>query len=176
MSLKDDILNTIDDPKAFTNQVSKLVHMPTSVVKSLTEPLGLRDYMNLAKAVDEEDPESAKKILLSGYDQLDDSAKNILDEYTGSTGSSSKTMKANSPSAGNTRGNTTIEPKATQGTQPTQPTQGTQSTANQNTQDKANDMMKDVDKKIAGSIKKLQNDPEFANIIKFADIIAKNKK
>ena len=43
MSLKDDILNTIDDPKAFTNQVSKLVHMPTSVVKSLTEPLGLRD-------------------------------------------------------------------------------------------------------------------------------------
>ena len=42
MSLKDDILNTIDDPKAFTNQVSKLVHMPTSVVKSLTEPLGLR--------------------------------------------------------------------------------------------------------------------------------------
>jgi hypothetical protein len=37
-------------------------------------------------------------------------------------------------------------------------------------------MMKDVDKKIAGSIKKLQNDPEFANIIKFADIVAKNKK
>ena len=29
MSLKDDILNTIDDPKAFTNQVSKLVHLPT---------------------------------------------------------------------------------------------------------------------------------------------------
>ena len=65
MSLKDDILNRIDDPKAFTNQISKLVHLPTSVVKSLTEPLGLKDYMNLAKAVDEQDPESAKEILHS---------------------------------------------------------------------------------------------------------------
>ena len=35
MSLKDDILNQLDDPKAFTNQVSRLVHLPTNVVKSL---------------------------------------------------------------------------------------------------------------------------------------------
>ena len=37
-------------------------------------------------------------------------------------------------------------------------------------------MQKDVDKEISGSIKKLQKDPEFAKIIKFADIVAKNKK
>ena len=102
MSLKDDIINGIDDPKTFTNQVSKLVHMPTSVVKSLTEPLGLRDYMNLAKAVDEEDPESAKEILMSGYEQLDDVVKSILDEYTSST-SVSSTKSKNVPSARNTR-------------------------------------------------------------------------
>ena len=177
MSLKDDILNTIDDPKAFTNQVSKLVHMPTSVVKSLTEPLGLRDYMNLAKAVDEEDPESAKEILLSGYEQLDDVVKSILDEYTGST-SISSTKAKNVPSAGNTSGNTTTQTKPTQGTQgtnttqDTKPTQGTQGSAST----QADKMQKDVDKEISGSIKKLQNDPEFAKIIKFADIVAKNKK
>ena len=172
MSLKDDILNTIDDPKAFTNQVSRLVHMPTSVVKSLTEPLGLKDYMNLAKAVDEEDPESAREILMSGYDQLEDVVKTMLDEYT------SKTAKSNPASAGNTKGNTTIQSKPTQGTQGTQAsTQPSKpNNAQDNAQDKADDMMKDVDKKIAGSIKKLQNDPEFANIIKFADIVAKNKK
>ena len=117
MSLKDDILNTIDDPKAFTNQVSKLVHMPTSVVKSLTEPLGLKDYMNLAKAVDEEDPESAKEILQSGFDQLDDVAKTLLDEYTSKASTSSK----NVASAGNTDGNTTVKSTTTQPTQPTQP-------------------------------------------------------
>ena len=114
MSLKDDILNTIDDPKAFTNQVSKLVHMPTSVVKSLTEPLGLKDYMNLAKAVDEEDPESAKEILQSGFDQLDDVAKTLLDEYTSKASTSSK----NVASAGNTDGNTTVKSTTTQPTQP----------------------------------------------------------
>lgn len=172
MSLKDDILNTIDDPKAFTNQVSKLVHMPTSVVKSLTEPLGLRDYMNLAKAVDEEDPESAKSILLSGYDQLDDVVKQILDEYT------SKTVTKNTASAGNTQGNTNTQPKTTQSTQGTQGTQSTQST--QDTQKtssgQADKMIKNVDKEISGSIKKLQKDPEFAKIVQFADIIAKNKK
>ena len=166
MSLKDDILNTMDDPKAFTNQVSKLVHMPTSVVKSLTEPLGLRDYMNLAKAVDEEDPESAKEILQSGFDQLDDVAKTLLDEYT------SKTVSKNTASAGNTRGNTDTAPKTTQGTQNTQKTQGTQSTSN----DQAKDMKKNVDKEVSKSIKKLQNNPEFAKIVKFADIVAKNKK
>jgi len=178
MSLKDDILNTIDDPKAFTNQVSKLVHMPTSVVKSLTEPLGLRDYMNLAKAVDEEDPESAKSILLSGYDQLDDVVKQILDEYT------SKTVSKNTASAGNIQGNTDTAPKTTQGTQDTQKTQGTQDTqktqGTQGTQstsnDQAKDMMKNVDKEVSNSIKKLQNNPEFAKIVKFADIVAKNKK
>ena len=163
MSLKDDILNTIDDPKAFTNQVSKLVHMPTSVVKSLTEPLGLRDYMNLAKAVDEEDPESAKSILLSGYDQLDDVVKQILDEYT------SKTVTKNTASAGNTQGNTNTQPKTTQSTQSTQDTQKTSS-------GQADKMIKNVDKEISGSIKKLQKDPEFAKIVQFADIIAKNKK
>ena len=169
MSLKDDILNRIDDPKAFTNQVSKLVHLPTSVVKSLTEPLGLKDYMNLAKAVDEQDPESAKEILQSGFEQLDDVAKTLLDEYT------SKTVAKNTASAGNTRGNTDTEPKQTQGTQstttsePTQTTQGSAST-------QANKMQKDVDNEITGSIKKLQKDPEFAKIIKFADIVAKNKK
>lgn len=169
MSLKDDILNRIDDPKAFTNQISKLVHLPTSVVKSLTEPLGLKDYMNLAKAVDEQDPESAKEILQSGFEQLDDIAKTLLDEYT------SKTVAKNTASAGNTRGNTDTEPKQTQGTQstttsePTQTTQGSAST-------QANKMQKDVDKEISGSIKKLQKDPEFAKIIKFADIVAKNKK
>ena len=174
MSLKDDIINGIDDPKAFTNQVSKLVHMPTSVVKSLTEPLGLRDYMNLAKAVDEEDPESAKEILMSGYEQLDDVVKSILDEYTSST-SVSSTKAKNVPSAGNTSGNTTIEPQSSQGTQPTQtskPTQDTQGSAST----QADKMQKDVDKEISGSIKKLQKDPEFAKIIKFADIVAKNKK
>ena len=169
MSLKDDILNRIDDPKAFTNQISKLVHLPTSVVKSLTEPLGLKDYMNLAKAVDEQDPESAKEILQSGFEQLDDVAKTLLDEYT------SKTVAKNTASAGNTRGNTDTEPKQTQGTQstttsePTQTTQGSAST-------QANKMQKDVDNEISGSIKKLQKDPEFAKIIKFADIVAKNKK
>lgn len=166
MSLKDDILNTMDDPKAFTNQVSKLVHLPTSVVKSLTEPLGLKDYMNLAKAVDEQDPESAKEILQSGFDQLDDVAKTLLDEYT------SKTVSKNTASAGNTRGNTDTQPKTTQGTQDTQKTQGTQSTSN----DQTKDMMKNVDKEVSKSIKKLQNDPEFAKIVKFADIVAKNKK
>ena len=34
MSLKDDILNTIDDPqKHLLTQVSKLVHLPKNVVK-----------------------------------------------------------------------------------------------------------------------------------------------
>lgn len=166
MSLKDDILNTIDDPKAFTNQVSKLVHMPTSVIKSLTEPLGLKDYMSLAKAVDEEDPESAKEILQSGYEQLDDVVKMLLDEYT------SKTVAKNTASAGNTQGNTTIKTQDTEKTKPTQSTQDTQGTAST----QADKMQKDVDKEISGSIKKLQNDPEFAKIIKFADIVAKNKK
>ena len=171
MSLKDDILNTMDDPKAFTNQVSKLVHMPTSVVKSLTEPLGLRDYMNLAKAVDEQDPESAKEILQSGFDQLDDVAKTLLDEYTSKASTSSK----NIPSAGNTDGNTSTKPEPTQGTQPTKTTQTTQDTQG-SASTQANKMQKDVDKEVAGSIKKLQKDPEFAKIIKFADIVAKNKK
>tara|TARA_B100001094_G_scaffold60035_1_gene55540 strand:- start:23313 stop:23834 length:522 start_codon:yes stop_codon:yes gene_type:complete len=173
MSLKDDILNTIDDPKAFTNQVSNLVHMPTSVVKSLTEPLGLRDYMNLAKAVDEEDPESAKQILQSGFDRLDDDTKTLLDEYSVADafkqGYKSKTVSKNTASAGNIQGNTSTEPKSTQGTQGTQGTK-------QASKDQAQDMMKNVDKEISGSIKKLQNDPEFAKIIKFADIVAKNKK
>ena len=169
MSLKDDILNTMDDPKAFTNQVSKLVHMPTSVVKSLTEPLGLKDYMNLAKAVDEQDPESAKEILQSGFDQLDDVAKTLLDEYT------SKTVSKNTASAGNIQGNTDTAPKTTQGTQDTQKTQGTQDTQS-TSKDQAKDMMKNVDKEVSNSIKKLQNNPEFAKIVKFADIVAKNKK
>lgn len=171
MSLKDDILNTIDDPKAFTNQVSKLVHMPTSVVKSLTEPLGLKDYMNLAKAVDEEDPESAKEILQSGFDQLDDVAKTLLDEYTSKASTSSK----NVASAGNTDGNTTVKSTTTQPTQSTQDTQGTKDTQG-SASTQADKMQKDVDKEISGSIKKLQKDPEFAKIIKFADIVAKNKK
>jgi len=174
MSLKDDILNTIDDPKAFTNQISKLVHLPTSVVKSLTEPLGLKDYMNLAKAVDEEDPESAKEILQSGFDQLDDIAKTLLDEYTSKANTSSK----NVASAGNTSGNTSTKPEPTQGTTATQPTktaQGTQDTQG-SASTQADKMQKDVDKEVSGSIKKLQNDPEFAKIIKFADIVAKNKK
>jgi len=170
MSLKDDILNTMDDPKAFTNQVSKLVHMPTSVVKSLTEPLGLKDYMNLAKAVDEQDPESAKEILQSGFDQLDDITQQLIDEVNVSQafkqGYTSKTVSKNTASAGNIKGNTTVEPKSTQGTQ------GTQSTSN----DQAKDMMKNVDKEVSNSIKKLQNNPEFAKIVKFADIVAKNKK
>lgn len=166
MSLKDDILNTMDDPKAFTNQVSKLVHMPTSVVKSLTEPLGLKDYMNLAKAVDEQDPESAKEILQSGFEQLDDVTKTLLDEYT------SKTVSKNTASAGNTQGNTNTAPKTTQGTQDTQKTQSTQPTS----KDQAKDMMKNVDKEVSNSIKKLQNNPEFAKIVQFADIVAKNKK
>ena len=171
MSLKDDILNTIDDPKAFTNQISKLVHLPTSVVKSLTEPLGLKDYMNLAKAVDEEDPESAKEILQSGYDQLDDVVKTLLDEYTSKASTSGK----NVASAGNTDGNTTIKPNTTQSTQSTQDTQGTKDTQG-SASTQADKMQKDVDKEISGSIKKLQKDPEFAKIIKFADIVAKNKK
>ena len=171
MSLKDDILNTIDDPKAFTNQISKLVHLPTNVVKSLTEPLGLKDYMNLAKAVDEEDPESAKEILQSGYDQLDDVVKTLLDEYTSKASTSGK----NVASAGNTDGNTTIKPNTTQPTQSTQDTQGTKDTQG-SASTQADKMQKDVDKEISGSIKKLQNDPEFAKIIKFADIVAKNKK
>jgi len=170
MSLKDDILNTIDDPKAFTNQVSKLVHLPTSVVKSLTEPLGLKDYMNLAKAVDEEDPESAKEILQSGFDQLDDVAKKLLDEYT------SKTVSKNTASAGNIKGNTTVAPKTTTGTEKTQGTQTAQQTSKVQAKDQAKDMMKNVDKEISGSIKKLQKDPEFAKIVQFADIVAKNKK
>ena len=173
-SIKDDILNRMDNPGEFTDQVSKLVHMPTSVVKSLTEPLGLKDYMNLAKAVDEEDPESAKEILQSGFDQLDDIAKTLLDEYTSKASTSSK----NTASAGNTGGNTTIKPTTTQSTQSTQDTQGTKDT--QDTQGsastQADKMQKDVDKEVAGSIKKLQKDPEFAKIIKFADIVAKNKK
>ena len=171
MSLKDDILNTIDDPKAFTNQISKLVHLPTNVVKSLTEPLGLKDYMNLAKAVDEEDPESAKEILQSGYDQLDDVVKTLLDEYTSKASTSGK----NVASAGNTDGNTTIKPNTTQPTQSTQDTQGTKDTQG-SASTQADKMQKDVDKEISGSIKKLQKDPEFAKIIKFADIVAKNKK
>jgi len=170
MSLKDDILNTIDDPKAFTNQVSKLVHLPTSVVKSLTEPLGLKDYMNLAKAVDEEDPESAKEILQSGYNQLDDISRQIIDEVNVTQafkqGYTSKTVSKNTASAGNIKGNTSTEPNPTQGTQGTQ----------QSSKDQAQQMMKDVNKEISGSIKKLQNDPEFAKIVKFADIVAKNKK
>ena len=171
MSLKDDILNQLDDPKAFTNQVSKLVHMPTSVVKSLTEPLGLKDYMNLAKAVDEEDPESAKEILQSGYDQLDDVTKTLLDEYTSKANTSAK----NVASAGNTDGNTNTQPKQTQGTTTTQSTTTTQDTQG-SASTQADKMQKDVDKEVAGSIKKLQKDPEFAKIIKFADIVAKNKK
>lgn len=174
MSLKDDILNKIDDPKSFTNQVSKLVHMPTSVVKSLTEPLGLGDYMNLAKAVDEEDPESAKEILLSGYEQLDDVVKDILDEYTSKTSTASK----NVASAGNTSGNTSTKPQQTQSTQSTQGTQSTQSTTDTqgSASTQADKMTKGVDKAVAGSIEKLQKDPEFAKIIKFADLVAKNKK
>ena len=171
MSLKDDILNTIDDPKAFTNQISKLVHLPTSVVKSLTEPLGLKDYMNLAKAVDEEDPESAKEILQSGYDQLDDVVKTLLDEYTSKASTSGK----NVASAGNTDGNTTIKPNTTQPTQSTQDTQGTKDTQG-SASTQADKMQKDVDKEISGSKIKLQKDPELAKIIKFADIVAKNKK
>ena len=170
MSLKDDILNTIDDPKAFTNQVSKLVHMPTSIVKSLTEPLGLKDYMNLAKAVDEQDPESAKEILLSKYEQLDDATQGLLDEYT------SKTVAKNTASAGNIKGNTAVAPKTTTGTEKTQGTQATQQTSTNQAKDQAKDMMKNVDKEISGSIKKLQKDPEFAKIVQFADVIAKNKK
>ena len=117
---------------------------------------------------------SVKLLNYIGFDQLDDIAKTLLDEYTSKASTSSK----NTASAGNTDGNTTIKPTTTQSTQSTQDTQGTKDT--QDTQGsastQADKMQKDVDKEVAGSIKKLQKDPEFAKIIKFADIVAKNKK
>ena len=124
MSIKDDIINGLDKSGEFTDKLSKLVHLPRSVVKSLTEPLGLKDYMSLTKAVDEEDPESAKEILQSGFDQLDDIAKTLLDEYTSKASTSSK----NVASAGNTAGNTSTKPEPTQGTTTTEPTKTTQDT------------------------------------------------
>lgn len=250
MSLKDDILNTIDDPKAFTNKVSSLVHMPTSVVKSLTEPLGLKDYMNLAKAIDEEDPESAKRILMSGYKNLDEESREKLNEIVpalamaagtavrtagaqvakgvgavargigaaarslgkgavkktskGSTRSMNtksiaNVVQKNTPSTANTSGNTTVKTQpsrtttSTQSTTSTQPTTGTSTTgsttkgnttkgttgtnkSSSNNNKLSNKELKNIDKETAKSIKKLQNDPQFAQIVKFADLVAKNKK
>ena len=145
MSLKDDIINGITKSTDFTDQVSKLVHMPSSVVKSLTEPLGLKDYMNLAKAVDEEDPESAKKILLDvGYAQLDDVTKKILGEYS----SKGATKTGANPSAGNRMGDTDTEPE-------------------QKPEPAVDDETKDAINKIAD---------KSAEIVQFADIVAKNKK
>ena len=254
MSLKDDILNQLDDPKAFTNKVSKLVHLPTSVVKSLTEPLGLKDYMNLAKAVDEQDPESAKHILMSGYESLDEDTQKYLNENpfiipalgalatrggmgaigrvagrvaartlgkaagmaaVGAIGKATKTTskgstrptntksvasatQKNTPSRANTSGNTSIKTQpnisttsstpsigmqptiSTTGTTKTGSTKGTTGTKGTNkgsNNAKLNkDTLKNIDKEVANSIKKLQNNPEFAKIVQFADIVAKNKK
>ena len=145
MSIKDDIINGLDRSTEFTDKVSKLVHMPTSVVKSLTEPLGLKDYMNLAKAVDEEDPESAKKILLDiGYPQLDDIAKKVLGEYN----SKGSTKSGSNPSAGNRMGDTNTEPE-------------------DKPEPEIDDQTKDAIDKIAD---------KSAEIVQFADIVAKNKK
>ena len=111
------------------------------------------------------------KNIQSGFEQLDDVAKTLLDEYTSKANTSSK----NVPSAGNTGGNTTIKPTTTQPTQSTQDTQGTKDTQGSATT-QADKMTKGVDKAVASSIQKLQKDPEFAKIIKFADLVAKNKK
>ena len=100
-SISDDIINGLDKSTDFTAKLSKLLHIPSNKIKSLTEPLGLKDYMNLSKAVDEEDPESAKRILLTGYTKLDDISKKLISEYT-SIGSTSTTKAA---SAGNIKGN-----------------------------------------------------------------------
>jgi|TARA_B100001094_G_C18182598_1_gene801812 hypothetical protein len=145
MSIKDDIINGLDRSTEFTDKVSKLVHMPTSVVKSLTEPLGLKDYMNLAKAVDEEDPESAKKILLDiGFPQLDDVAKKVLGEYT-----SKGTVKpSGTSSAGSRTGDTDTSPE-----------------------DKPEP---EIDDKTKDAIDKIAD--KSAEIVQFADIVAKNKK
>tara|TARA_Y100000590_G_scaffold459779_1_gene617671 strand:- start:1085 stop:1540 length:456 start_codon:yes stop_codon:yes gene_type:complete len=108
MSLKDDIINGLDKSTEFTDRLSKLVHLPRSVVKSLTEPLGLKDYMSLSKAVDEEDPESAKKILLDvGFSKLDNTTQKLLSEYS----SKGSTKAGASQSAGNRDGRNDTDPE-----------------------------------------------------------------
>ncbi len=145
MSIKDDIINGLDKSGEFTDKLSKLVHLPRSVVKSLTEPLGLKDYMSLTKAVDEEDPESAKKVLLDvGYSKLDSVSQKILAEYT-----SKGSVKMNtSPSAANTKGDTDTSPE-----------------------DKPEP---EIDDKTKDAIDKIAD--KSAEIVQFADIVAKNKK
>ena len=147
MSLKDDIINGLDKSTEFTDKLSKLVHLPTTVVKSLTEPLGLKDYMSLSKAVDEEDPESAKKILLDvGYSKLDKTTQKLLSEVT----SKGSTRVAASPSAGNKDGKNDTTPNQDQESEPA-----------------VDDETKDAINKIAD---------KSAEIVQFADIVAKNKK
>ena len=145
MSIKDDIINGLDKSGEFTDKLSKLVHLPRSVVKSLTEPLGLKDYMSLTKAVDEEDPESAKRVLLDvGYAKLDSVAQKILSEYT-SKGSTSTT---NSKSAGNRMGDNDTGPE-----EKPEPA---------------------VDDETKYALNKIAD--KSAEIVQFADIVAKNKK
>ena len=78
-SISDDIINGLDKSTDFTDKLSKLVHLPTNKIKSLTEPLGLKDYMSLTKAVDEEDPEGARRILLTGFNKLDPAIQKLID-------------------------------------------------------------------------------------------------
>ena len=144
MSIKDDIINGLDKSGEFTDKLSKLVHLPRSVVKSLTEPLGLKDYMNLTKAGDEEDPEGAKKILLDvGYSRLDSVSQKILAEYT----SKGERRTGQSTSTANTDGNTNTEPEEKP--------------------EEDDDEMKNAINKIAD---------KSAEIVQFADIVAKNNK
>jgi hypothetical protein len=150
-SISDDIINGLDKSTDFTAKLSKLLHIPSNRIKSLTEPLGLKDYMNLSKAVDEEDPESAKRILLTGYTKLDDISKKLISEYT-SIGSTGTTKAA---SAGNIKGNNDTTPE-----EPVNP---------KSKED-------DADDETSQAIDKIAKSPEFAKIVKFADIVAKNKK
>jgi len=78
-SISDDIINGLDKSTEFTAKLSKLVHLPANKIKSLTEPLGLKDYMSLTKAVDEEDPEGAKRILLTGFNKLDPDTQKLIE-------------------------------------------------------------------------------------------------
>ena len=78
-SISDDIINGLDKSTDFTAKLSKLVHLPANKIKSLTEPLGLKDYMSLTKAVDEEDPEGARRILLTGFNKLDPAIQKLIE-------------------------------------------------------------------------------------------------
>ena len=78
-SISDDIINGLDKSTDFTAKLSKLVHLPANKIKSLTEPLGLKDYMSLTKAVDEEDPEGARRILLTGFNKLDPDTQKLIE-------------------------------------------------------------------------------------------------